>query len=292
VDEVSHLLSVSISKKVALRFHFQEGLPIFLAEASQIQQVVMNLVTNASEAIGEGEGSVTIRTGLQFYGTQELIRDFPGQAIAPGSFLTLEVADSGIGMSPEVQARIFEPFYTTKFTGRGLGLSAMLGIIRGHKGGIRVQSEVGRGSTFTVIFPAGQGLLQEPEVPGPEDAWYGEGTVLVVDDEEGVRLIASELLRSMGFDVVTAADGVEALDCYRKVAIRAVLTDLTMPRLDGLETFRELRRMDPTCRVVLTSGYNEQDAIQNFLGQGLAAFVQKPFIRADLLRAMRVALEG
>ena len=292
VDEVSHLLSVSISKKVALCYQFEEGLPFFLAEASQIQQVVMNLVTNASEAIGEAEGSVTIRTGLHLYGAQELARDFPGQAIAPGSFVTLEVADTGIGMSPEVQARIFEPFYTTKFTGRGLGLSAMQGIIRGHKGGIRVHSEVGRGSTFQVIFPAGMGLALEPEAAATEEPWRGQGTILVVDDEESVRLIASELLRSMGFDVVVAADGVEALDCYRKMPIRAVITDLTMPRLDGLETFQELRRIDPDCRVVLISGYNEQDAIRNFLGQGLVAFVQKPFVRADLLRAMRKAIEG
>ena len=292
VEEVSHLLSVSISKKVSLRYQFQEELPWFQAEASQIQQVIMNLVTNASEAIGEAEGSVTIRTGLHPYGAQELASDFPGQAILPGSFLSLEVADTGQGMSPEVQARIFEPFFTTKFTGRGLGLSAMQGIIRGHRGGIRVQSEVGRGSTFQVILPAGMGLALEPEAATPEDSWRGEGTVLVVDDEESVRLIAAELLRSLGFDVVAAADGVEALDCYRRLPIRAVLTDLTMPRMGGLETFRELRRLDPACPVVLISGYNEQEVIQDFLGQGLAAFVQKPFVRADLMRAMRVALEG
>jgi len=252
----------------------------------------MNLVTNASEAIGEAEGSVTIRTGLHHYGAQELARDFPGQAITPGDFLTLEVVDTGMGMSPEVQARIFEPFYTTKFTGRGLGLSAMQGIIRAHWGGIRVQSEVGRGSTFQVIFPAGVGLELEPEVATSEDPWQGQGTILVVDDEESVRLIAAQLLGSMGFDVVTAADGVEALDCYRRMPIRAVLTDLTMPRMGGLETFRELRRLDPACPVVLISGYNEREAIQDFLGLGLAAFVQKPFLRADLLRAMRKALEG
>ena len=168
----------------------------------------------------------------------------------------------------------------------------MQGIIRGHKGGIRVRSEVGKGSTFTVIFPAGEGPYKEPELSTSEDSWRGQGTILVVDDEESVRLIAAQLLGSMGFDVVTAGDGVEALDCYQRMPIRAVVTDLTMPRMGGLETFRELRRLDPTCPVVLISGYNEQEAIQNFLGQGLAAFVQKPFLRADLLRAMRVALEG
>jgi CheY-like chemotaxis protein len=265
-----------------------------MAEASQIQQVVMNLVTNASEAIGDADGIVSIRTGTQSYGAHELARDFPNQPIAPGLFLTLEVSDTGQGMTPEVQARIFEPFYTTKFTGRGLGLSAMQGIVRGHQGGIRVYSEVGKGTTFKIIFPAGMGEAGEAENTSVEPDWVGEGTILVVDDEEGVRKVASDLLRTMGFDVVTANDGLEALDRFREslVPIRAVLMDLTMPHLDGVESFRELRRLDPGCRVVLTSGYNEQEAIQDFLGKGLAAFVQKPFVRADLVRAMRQALEG
>ena len=293
VEEMSHLLGVSISKKVALRFQFQEGLPVLMAEASQIQQVVMNLVTNASEAIGEAEGTVSIRTGLHTYGDLDLARDFPGQPLVPGRFLSLEVTDSGQGMTPEVQSRIFEPFFTTKFTGRGLGLSAMQGILRGHGGGIRVYSEVGKGTTFKLIFPAGTGEAANLEPLESQDDWTGQGTLLVVDDEEGVRIVASDLLRSMGFEVITASDGLEALEIYRLAAdsIRGVLMDLTMPHLDGVETFRELRRLDPACRVVLTSGYNEQEAIQDFLGKGLAGFVQKPFLRVDLQRAIRQALE-
>ena len=291
VEEMSHLLSVSISKKVALRFQLQPGLPALMAEASQIQQVVMNLVTNASEAIGDAEGTVSVRTGLQVYPEADLARDFPGQAIAAGAFLTLEVSDTGQGMAPEVQARIFEPFFTTKFTGRGLGLSAMQGIVRGHKGGIRVYSELGKGTTFKLIFPAGtRSLGAEPEAE-VQDAWRGSGTILVVDDEEGVRAVAEALLRSMGFDVILAQDGQEALDRYGRGggAIRAVLMDLTMPHMDGVETFRELRRLDPACRVVLTSGYNEQEAVHDFLGKGLVAFVQKPFQRSDLMQALRKA---
>jgi CheY-like chemotaxis protein len=265
-----------------------------MAEASQIQQVVMNLVTNASEAIGEAEGLVAIRTGLQPYAAEDLARDFPGQPLAPGSFLTLEVSDNGQGMDAETQARIFEPFFTTKFTGRGLGLSAIQGIVRGHRGGIRVYSELGKGTTFKLIFPAGldpvpqAGPLEEAEI------WQGSGTLLVVDDEEEVRAIAAALLKSMGFEVILAADGREALEAFRAAdgAIRAVLMDLTMPHMDGAETFRELRRLDPDCRVILTSGYNEQEAIHDFLGKGLAGFVQKPFLREDLLRALRRALEG
>jgi len=295
VEEMSHLLEVSISKKVTLRFQLQPGLPVLMAETSQIQQVVMNLVTNASEAIGDREGIVSIRTGTQPYTEEDLDRDFPGQAIEPGTFLTLEVSDTGQGMTPEVQARIFEPFFTTKFTGRGLGLSAMQGIVRGHKGGIRVYSEPGKGSTFKIIFPAGPD--QAPRLPQVEEegSWTGSGTVLVVDDEEGVRGVADALLRSMGFEVIHARDGMEALARFREAgpgSIRAVLMDLTMPHMDGTEAFRELRRLDPHCRVVLTSGYNEQDAVQGFLGKGLVAFVQKPFQRRDLMQAMRKALGG
>ena len=294
VEEMSHLLSVSISKKVTLRYQFQPGLPALMAEASQIQQVVMNLVTNASEAIGDAEGLVFIRTGSQTYLAEDLARDFPGQPMEPGPFLSLEVSDTGQGMSPEVQARIFEPFFTTKFTGRGLGLSAMQGIVRGHRGGIRLYSELGKGTTFKVIFPVGQvdGAAVEPPAHDAVEAWRGSGRVLLVDDEEEVRVIAEALLRSMGFDVVQARDGREAVERFRTSpgGLRAVLMDLTMPHMDGVETFRELRRIDPACRVVLTSGYNEQEAVQDFMGKGLVAFVQKPFQRDELARAMRKAL--
>ncbi|WP_257306749.1 CHASE domain-containing protein [Geothrix campi] len=294
VEEMSHLLGVSISKKVTLRFQLQQGLPALMAEASQIQQVVMNLVTNASEAIGDREGIVSIRTGTQVFPETTLTRDFPGQAIEPGTFLTLEVSDTGQGMSPEVQARIFEPFFTTKFTGRGLGLSAMQGIVRGHKGGIRVYSELGKGTTFKLIFPAGLDAAPAWTEEDEPAAWTGSGTILVVDDEEGVRTVADALLRSMGFDVLHAKNGLEALEQFKasRDAIKVVLMDLTMPHMDGAETFRELRRLDPHCRVVLTSGYNEQDAIHEFLGKGLAAFVQKPFHHSDLMRAMRKALNS
>jgi CheY-like chemotaxis protein len=170
----------------------------------------------------------------------------------------------------------------------------MQGIVRGHKGGIRVYSEPGKGTTFKVIFPAGTRAVDfEPEEV-EVDAWRGSGTVLVVDDEDGVRTVAEALLRSMGFEVILAKDGMEALERFRSAAgaIRAVLLDLTMPHMGGVETFRELRRIDPGCRVVLTSGYNEQEAIQDFLGKGLVAFVQKPFQSTSLAQAMKKALEG
>jgi PAS domain S-box-containing protein len=293
VEEISHLLAVSISKKVALRYQLEPDLPLLMAEASQIQQVVMNLVTNASEAIGDEEGIVCIRTGTRTYEEADLRRDFPAQPVLPGHFVTLEVSDTGKGMSPEVMARIFEPFFTTKFTGRGLGLSAMQGIVRGHKGGIRVYSEEGKGTTFKLILPAGELGLQDSVPAHTAEAPQSHGTILVVDDEASVREVATGLLQSMGFEVLTATDGREALEVFQRSAgtIQAVLLDLTMPHLDGVETFRELRRLDPQCRVVLTSGYNEQEAIQDFQGKGLVAFVQKPFQRTVLQAAMEKALQ-
>jgi CheY-like chemotaxis protein len=170
----------------------------------------------------------------------------------------------------------------------------MQGILRGHRGGIRVYSEVGKGTTFKLIFPAGSGEAMAAVSPDGVTDWMGTGTILVVDDEEGVRQVAADLLKSMGFEVILAEDGLQALERFRENAVRikAVLMDLTMPHLDGVETFRALRHLDPACRVVLTSGYNEQEAIQDFLGKGLVAFVQKPFLRADLMKAMQKALEG
>ena len=294
LQELSHLLGVSLSKKVTLRLQLQPNLPVLMGETTQIQQVIMNLVTNASEAIGDAAGQVTIRTSARDYTEEDLARDFPRQPIEMGPFLCLEVADDGQGMTSEVLGRMFEPFFTTKFTGRGLGLSAMQGIVRGHKGGIRVYSEVGKGTTFKLIFPAASSIEPAaPVAPAGED-WWASGTILVVDDEEGVRSVASGLLQSLGFTTVLAADGLEAIERFKAQggAIRAVLMDLTMPHLDGVETFRELRKIDPECRVVLTSGYNEQEASQDFLGKGLAGFVQKPFLRDDLIAAMRKALEG
>ncbi len=293
VMEISHLLEVSLPKKVVLRLQTSLGLPLMMADASQIQQVVMNLVTNAAEAIGDEVGTVTIRTGAEDYAAEALARDFPSQAIEPGRKITLEVADTGHGMTPETLGKIFEPFFTTKFTGRGLGLSAMQGIVRGHKGGIRIYSEVGSGTVFKVLFPVGPeaGALEASRPEEPELAT--SGAVLVVDDEESVRAVAEGLLRSMGFEVECAVDGQDALQRFqaRPGAFRMVLMDLTMPRMNGVEAFREMRRVDPGCRVVLTSGYSEQEAVQDFTGKGLAAFVQKPFRVEDLRRAIRKALE-
>jgi PAS domain S-box-containing protein len=294
VQEISHLIAVSMSKKVTLRYDLQPNLPVMTADAAQIQQVVMNLMTNASEAIGDGEGEVTLKTSLKTWLAEDLAPLFPGQALEPGAFLLLEVNDTGMGMSPQVQARIFEPFYTTKFTGRGLGLSSMQGIVRGHGGGIRIDSKVGQGTTFLLAFPVGHLEESREENAPSEEPWRGAGTILLVDDEEDLLRVTARLLQNQGFDVVTARDGRQALDLFQQdpKAYRAVLMDFTMPRMNGLDAFREMQRLDPGCRVILASGYQDLSAISNGEDLPLVGFLRKPFSRKELIQVLRKALEA
>ena len=292
VGEITHLLSVSISKKVALRYDLVEGLPAIEADATQVQQVIMNLVTNASEAIGDREGIINIATGTRILDQKAMDFLFEGQNLTPGRFVTLQVSDTGSGMSPETIAKIFDPFFTTKDSGRGLGLSAMLGILRGHGGGVKIYSEPGRGSTFQVYFKA-----LETAPPAQESATDAtlvpfHGRVLLVDDEPDLRASIGAMLEHLGFEVEIAADGIQALEHFHPGAYALVLMDLTMPRMDGKEAFRRMKELDPEVRVILSSGYNEQEAIQQFIGRGLAGFIQKPYLLRTLSEALEKALRA
>jgi len=287
VRETTHLLRISVGKDVALNFNLASGLPAILADATQLRQIVMNLVINASEAIGGKGGIINVTTGLLHLNARYLADTFLAPDLPEGDYVFLEISDTGCGMSQETLAKIFDPFFTTKFTGRGLGLAAVLGIIRGHKGSLKVYSEPGKGTTFKVLLPCTPGAVEYVTAVDREmELWRGSGSVLVVDDELIVRKIAAEMLESMGFTVLQAQDGHEGVECFSAHAreIRAVLLDLTMPGLDGEGTFRELRLLRPDVRVLLTSGFNEQEAINRFIGKGLAGFLQKPF-KLESLRA-------
>ncbi|HET7737704.1 MAG TPA: PAS domain S-box protein, partial [Tepidiformaceae bacterium] len=295
VREMAALLEVSISKRVTLRYDFPPGLPGIEADPTQLRQVIMNLITNASDAIGDRDGLVTIRTGTVFADRAYLAEMYLDTELPEGTYVSLEVSDTGSGMDPETKARIFDPFFSTKFTGRGLGLAAVLGIIRGHGGAIKVHSEPGRGTTFRVLFPPADVPPPAPSAPAePAEPWVGGGTILIVDDDYAVRALTARILDMFGFSTVVAEDGNRALELFdlHRDAIVLVILDLTMPGMDGEQTFRALRERQPNIRVVLTSGYSEQDATNRFVGEGLAGFLQKPFRHQDLIDKLREVLEG
>ena len=295
VAEMGHLLEVSTSKKAVVRYRLGENLPAIEADVAQIRQVVMNLITNASDAIGEKSGVISITTDVMECDRAYLAKSYLRENLPEGMYAYVEVADTGCGMDKETQQKIFDPFFSTKFTGRGLGLAAVLGIIRGHKGAIRVYSEPGRGTTFKVLFP----VTDQPADPleketGRDKDWRGSGTMLLVDDEDTIRILGKCMLERLGFSVLTAEDGRQAVETYRQHAgeITAVILDLSMPHMDGEEAVREQRRIDETVRVILSSGYAETEITERFAGKGIAGFIAKPYRLAQLRAKVRQVLEG
>ena len=290
VEEMAHLLKTAISKKAILNLNLERGLPPIEADPSQIRQIVMNLIINASEAIGDRSGVITVSVGATRCDEEYLSRTELQETLTPGLYLHLEVADTGCGIGEETRSRIFEPFFSTKFTGRGLGLAAVLGIVRAHKGALKVYSEQGKGTTFKILFPAltdGEEATRSPEPSSLAD-WQGQGTILLVDDEESLIALGARMLEHLGITVLTAADGLQAVELYRERGkeIDLVLMDLTMPHMDGAEAFGELRRLNPDVCVVLASGYSHEDVASRFAGKGLDGVLQKPYTLAKLREAL------
>ena len=286
VEELTRMLHVSISKKVLLRCQLAEGLPAVDADSAQLRQLAMNLVINAADAIGDADGVITISTGTMQCDENSLLGGQLTAPPVPGQYVYLEVIDTGCGMDAKTQAMIFDPFFTTKFAGRGLGLAAVLGIVRSRRGALKVESEPGRGTTFRVLFPASTKDAALTKSDGNSPPWRGKGTILLVDDEEPVRNVTNKILERSGFAVLRAGDGLEAIELFRAHSseIVCVLLDLAMPRMDGEATFKELRRIQPQVRVILASGYSDQEISQRFQNAGLAGFIEKPY-RVETLRA-------
>jgi two-component system, cell cycle sensor histidine kinase and response regulator CckA len=287
------LLKLAISKKVTLDLQLSSSLPPLRGDPSQINQVLLNLVTNASEAIGPAAGTVTVRTERVNVTPMDMLTIVASPEMEPGSYICIEVHDTGGGISPETIGHIFEPFFTTKFVGRGLGLAAVLGIIHGHHGGIRVSSQTGIGTTFELFFPIVSQGARGTASPFPSASPSNRGVVLVVDDDQVVRDLASAVLSGAGYAVVTAVDGEDAILKLRRdnMQFDAVLLDLTMPKLDGEDTLMALRMISPNLPVVLTSGYDEQAVVQRFVGRGLADFLPKPFVSEALLGVINTVIE-
>lgn len=282
VHENAILLRASFPRTVTLRLDTPSGLPPIRADAGQIQQIVMNLITNAYEAIGTNSGEVTLTTGVQDCDEACLSRNRVEESPEPGRFVFMEVSDTGRGMDSETLGRLFDPFFTTKFAGRGLGMSAVLGIVRGHKGAIFVESTPGVGTKIRVLFPV---IQAEPstEAVRPSSTEFLQtarsGTILVVDDEEIVRHLCKEFVQHLGFQAVEAANGLEAMHIFRSHhrELCCVILDLNMPHRDGVNTFAEMRRINSQVPVILCSGYTEEEATRRFTGKGLAGFIQKPY---------------
>jgi CheY-like chemotaxis protein len=293
--EMAHLLKAAISKKITIEVQLEEALPAAQGDRTQIRQVVMNLITNAAESIGEELGLIRITTGLMKIYAGEFLEGYLGSEIIPGEYVFCEVADNGCGMDEKTKARIFDPFFTTKFKGRGLGLAAVLGIVGTHRGAIRVDSQSAYGSTFRVLLPACHGSAPEAREDGSgavNSAMAQTRVVLVVDDEPSVLRVAEMTLQRAGLVPLTAADGAGAMDLFleRNGEIAAVVLDVTLPEMDGHEVLRNIRKVRPETPVILSSGYNEEAANENFNAGKAVTFLQKPYRPGQLLKKVLEAL--
>ena len=295
VAEMRELLRVSMGRAVRVTYDLPPDLPPIEADPTQVRQVVMNLVINAAESLGERGGTIAVRTGVVDLGPSELKETHHAPDATPGPHLCLEVADSGCGIDPATMARIFDPFFTTKRTGRGFGLATVLGVVRGHRGALRVDSEPGRGTTFRVYLPCAVDAPEHAAAPAQPARFMDEPegrTVLLVDDEEDVRAVTAHMLERLGCSVLQAGDGREGIEVFRAHAqlIDAVLVDLTLPRLSGDQVFQAIRDIRPDARVILMSGYSNEIATRGLDGARLAGFLRKPFSVADLRSTMGRAL--
>lgn len=286
IEEITSMLKTSISKKVLFNLNLQKSVPPIEGDPAQIRQVIMNLLINGSEAIGDNSGMITLETAAKHCDAAYLKETFPADSLAEGVYVSVEVSDNGCGMDSETQSRIFEPFFSTKFTGRGLGMSAVLGIMRSHRGALKFFSEPGLGTTFRLLFPASlEAGTEAPEAEvHPDSEWRGSGSVLLVDDEANVLAVGRSLLEKIGCPVITASDGCEAVATYRLLGpeIAFVIMDLTMPRMNGEEAFEELQRIDPKVKVFIASGYSKSEITAQFVGKNVAGFIQKPYQMVEL----------
>ncbi len=288
VEELAQLLEVSISKKATLNYHFSDNLPLIQADETQIRQIVMNLITNASDALGDEPGVISLKTGSCYCTPEDLASSYLSDELSAGEYVFLEVSDTGCGMDEQTLKKIFDPFFTTKFTGRGLGLAAVLGIIRSHKGAVRIESEPGKGSRFEILFPAsdqsahmvknGTSQKQEP------DRWQSDGAVLIVDDENAVRAVGARILRKIGFSVDEAKNGREGIEIFKANAgkYRMVLLDMTMPELDGEGTYKEMLKVREDVKVIFSSGYSKSPALSKLTSRETTRFIQKPYLPDEL----------
>jgi signal transduction histidine kinase/CheY-like chemotaxis protein len=293
VKDIQGLLESSVSRRIKVVLAIEETEPVY-ADASQIQQILLNLVINAGESIGEQAGTITLTTGTLDCHQAYLAEPHIEYALLPGRYTFLQVSDSGSGMTEEVAARLFDPFYTTKFTGRGLGMSTVLGIVRGHQGTIKVASAVDQGTTVRVLLPAQQAQVKPTVDTSRSETTGAMQNVMFVDDDEFILRTGTAILNKLKYTPICFNSGTEAIRAFKDNhnEIDVIILDLTMPGMDGLATFRELKKIQPDVKVILTSGYSEQEATRHFEDSGLAAFIKKPYLMSQLQQTLRSVLSG
>ena len=296
VEEMVRMLKSTIAQNVAINTNISSEKLSMTGDASQIRQIVMNLVINASEAIGEVQGTVHVSLSRTEIKKMPMEKDLFGKTIPAGGYLCLEVTDNGCGMDDECMRRIFEPFYTTKFTGRGLGMSAVLGIVSAHRGAIQLTSQPGQGTSFKIYLPvlSRDSAAEAASQQASPEQWQGSGTILLVEDEVQVKLIAGSLLQKLGFTVIEASDGKEALELYHTMAadITLVVTDMGMPVMDGYELFRELKKLDPKLPIIISSGFGDIDVTSRISGGDIAGLISKPYSFDKLRDVLKSVVEG
>jgi len=295
VREMGSLLDVSISKKVTIQYSLSDEVPAIRGDISQIRQVAMNLITNASEAIGDRPGVIAIRIHGVDLKSGEVTAVFPAEHVLEGPHVLLEVSDTGSGIDEEKLSKIFDPLFTTKVTGRGLGLASLLNAVQRHNGAVEVSSTEGHGTVFRVYFPVKEEGVDEAEADAVvvDDEWHGYGTVLIADDEESIREITRALLERIGFRVITATDGQEAVDRYTEdpEGISVLLLDINMPRLNGHEAALRIHHINPTVPVLFMSGYPREHVMDRFGKQPHTDFINKPFQSRELAVAIRRVMD-
>ena len=289
VKSMGKLIRASVGSNISLKMKLDSQLPGIEGDMAQIQQLVLNFIVNSADAIGKESGEIKVSTGYKHIDRKVLDRMYNGSELAEGEFVAIEIRDNGCGIDPEMQTKIFDPFFTTKETGSGLGLSAVLGIVCGHKGAIQLFSEPGKGTAFRVYLPATNQAVKEKMVTTMEvEAWQGDGRVLVVDDDLRVRSVACSFIEMLNFEVITADDGKEGLEQFGKHHhdLVAVLLDMTMPVLGGVEAMAGMRQINPNVPIILVSGYSEVEAGTLVSGDRPEAFLQKPFKAKELKTAL------
>jgi PAS domain S-box-containing protein len=292
VEETSKLLETALAGRAQLRLGLARGLPRVEGDSSQLTRVLMNLLTNAAEAMEEDGSEIVVRTGVIALDDATARRREDG-VIDPGEYVYLEVEDNGCGMSADTQAHIFDPFFTTKFTGRGLGLASVIGILRAHGGAVDIDSRPGEGTRIRVLLPASETTEDAVNAGAPVAAPIAvEPMVLVIDDDEGTREVTRDCLVRAGLRVLCAADGTSGIETFEQHAgsIELVLLDRTMPGLSGEATFDRIRQIRNDAKIVLMSGYAGKQAAESFAGRALSGFIGKPFLPEALIEQVRKAL--